>query len=301
MAGALAIGQQYAPGPYAPRQANPPRTYPPNANTAATNYNPQNMQRYGQPAARPGLPYVAPGARTNASVPNRFSATNFAPRNPYARNPYSFTNVLPRTSYDTNTARFAPTRTNLPGYAVTSTNLQIRGGAGGSNRLAAPPGGTNYLQPNSTNAQTRLALTPAQRQSIDRLAAVFHAIKNPPVNATQRQQILGTMRAAIRSAPKPSDAALVKLVDDLAAGWPVKAFSYQQKFQLAVDVNRILGSGDLTDGEVLVVINDARRVLRSAGVGDESASLLVDDLAAIAASSRKPSAKENVPVAETEK
>jgi hypothetical protein len=228
-------------------------------------------------------------------------ASNYPPGSPYSRNPYSFTNVLPPAGYDANAARFAPTVTNLPGYSVTTTNLRLRDGAGGSNRLAAPPGGTNYLLPNSTNAQSRLALTPTQRQSIDRLAAVFHAIKNPPVTFVQRQQILATMRGAIRTVPKPSDEALIKLVDDLAAGWPIKAFSYQQKFQLAVDVNRILGSGNLTDREVLVVINDARRVLKSAGVGDESLGVLMEDLAAVAAGSQKATAKGDATVLEAEK
>jgi hypothetical protein len=247
----------------------------------------------------PNRPYAtnfAPGGRFGT---NGFASTNYAPGNRFAPNPYSLPNTLPRVGYGTNAAGFAPAMTNLPGY--TTTNGQT-----GSNSFASPPGTTNFLLPNSTDSQSRQALTPAQRQHIDRLALVFHGIKNPPVNSAQRQQILNALQDSIpglryqerRSglggippAPSPSVESLSKLVDDLASGWPRKALSYQQKFQLAVDINRVLTSANLTEGEVLVVVNDARRVLQQAGVSEESRNAMIDDLTAIAAQVQKTSPK----------
>lgn len=322
---ALVFSQGYQPGPYAPRQPYPARPLTPYRNPAltnsVTNYYPQ---RPGLPGARPYFTNTAPGALPNRYAPqpgptnywpgaryapnfapgNRF-ATN-APANRFAPNPYSFTNVMPRVGYGTNAARFAPTMTNFPGYRTSTTNAFFTNGQPGSNSFASPPGTTNFLLPNSTNAQSRQALTPAQRQHIDRLTLVFHGIKNSPVTSSQRQQILNALQNSIpglrylerRSglggippAPPPSAESLSKLVDDLAAAWPGKAFTYQQKFQLAVDLNRVLTSANLTEGEVLVVVNDARRVLQQAGVNEESRNALIDDLNAIAAQVQKPSPK----------
>jgi len=257
----------------------------------------------------PNRPYrtnFAPGARF---ATNGFAPTNYAPGNRFAPNPYSFPNAVPRAGYGTNAARFAPTLTNLPGYTTMTTNGQT-----GSNSFASPPGTTNFLLPNSTNSQSRLALTPAQRQSIERLALIFHGIKKPPVTSSQRQQILNSLLDSIpgmaflrrsgggdkaRTPNLPSFESVTKLVDDLAAAWPSKTFTYQQKFQLALDFNRIVNCGNLTEGEVLVVVNDARRVLQQIGVSEEAKNTLIDDLSAIAAEVQKTYAKETKETAVT--
>lgn len=270
---------------------------------AATNrYAPAPMATNYWPGARyaPNRPYATNFAPGNRFGTNPLVSSNYATGNRFAPNPYSFTNVLPRVGYDTNVARFAPS-TRLPGYAISATNSALTNGLNSSNSFAVPSGTTNFLLPNATNSQSRQALTPAQRQSIDRLAAVFHAIKSPPVGSTQRMQIENNLRASVRGTPRPSDQAVTKLVDDLVAAWPRKTFTYQQKFQLSVDLNRVLNSGNLTEGEVLVVVNDARRVLQQVGVSEESKNLLIDDLNAIAAQVQKTAPKETAAAPEIEK
>lgn len=308
---AFVFGQGYQPGPYAPRQPYPARPLTPYGNPALTNY---YQQRQGVPGRGPYLTNSAPGTLSNRYAPNRSYATNFVPGNRFATNapgfsnynrfapnPYSFTNLTPRAGYNTNVSRFAPARTNFPGYATATTNFFLTNASGGSNSFASPSGTTNSMLPNSTNSQSRLALTPAQRQSIDRLTAIFHTVKNPPVTSTQRVQILQMLRASIRGPAKPSDEAVTKLVDDLVAAWPSKTFTYQQKFQLAVDLNRVLNSGNLTEGEALVVVNDARRVLQQVGVNEESKNTLIDDLSAITGQVQKTSPKETASAPEAEK
>ncbi|MBI4659670.1 MAG: hypothetical protein HY735_12590 [Verrucomicrobia bacterium] len=287
-----------------PRQPYPARPFPAYTNRALTNY---YLQRPGMPGARPFATNALIGGRTNVAIPgigptnygpagrflpNRPYATNFAPGNRLGPNPYSFTNVLPRAGYATNVSPFAPNNRNLPGFTTSATNFVLTNALNtGTN--AVLPGATNFLLPNPTNAPSRAALTPAQRLNIDRLAAVLHGIRIPPVNNTQRYQILSTLRASVLGPIRPPDAAIDKVVDDLIGAWPSKGLTFQQKFQLALDLNRVLNAENLSEAEVLMVVNDARRVLQTAGVARESVNTLIDDMTAIAGAVRKTTTEEN--------
>jgi len=134
---------------------------------------------------------------------------------------------------------------------------------------------------------------------MNKLIADFTAIRpGTPATPAQRQALINTLRSIEagpyfgnvspaldqlrpRVAAKLSLETATKLVDDLIAAWPAKGFTPQQRAQLALDLSRTVHSANLTQTEVQLVVNDARRILQSAGIRPEAIETLTNDLMAI--------------------
>ncbi|MBM3833427.1 MAG: hypothetical protein FJ403_09165 [Verrucomicrobia bacterium] len=248
-------------------------------------------------------PYFA--APTNAAV-NAGAATNLAPGARPFPNRFVATNLPPGRRLIPNAAAV---NTNAPPGNFVSTNRI-------PSRLPAGPDMTypaaRYANPVFTSAaraatnstvvstnQTRAAIAPIQTQMMNKLIADFTAIRpGTPATPAQRQALINTLRSIEagpyfgnvspaldqlrpRVAAKLSLETATKLVDDLIAAWPAKGFTPQQRAQLALDLSRTVHSANLTQTEVQLVVNDARRILQSAGIRPEAIETLTNDLMAI--------------------
>lgn len=201
---------------------------------------------------------LVPGAHF---ATNRFLATNYPARRFLPNNPGSLTNQ-PRGFVSTNPIPSLPFRTNLVLTNMTSTNL-VR------NLTNAP-------------ASTRALITPAQRQTINRISIDLGSIRpGSPVAAAQQQGLLNTLQLSALGPVRPSPGSVTKLANDLISSWPPRGFTPQQRTQLAVDLSRVLNSGNLSPSEAQLVLADARRVLQTSGVAPEMVEALANDLVAI--------------------
>lgn len=93
---------------------------------------------------------------------------------------------------------------------------------------------------------------------------------------------------------KPSDAAIARLANDLAAGLVHKKFSTEDQTTLAQNIVAALNSAALSAADTQSALKSAQSVMRGGQVGDAEVKVIIDDLAAIVGDLQKdgkPAAK----------
>lgn len=145
------------------------------------------------------------------------------------------------------------------GERVTAPNPEQTGATNAAGTAAPAVTAGSATTTTSTN---RSNITPVQLQNINRLAIDLNglglATRDP---AEQQRGLIENLKAAPVASVRPSAGSIERLGESVAAVIPTLNLTALQRRQLAIDLNLVLNTGDLTPAEVQRVIADARGIL----------------------------------------
>jgi hypothetical protein len=132
-------------------------------------------------------------------------------------------------------------------------------------------------------APAAIKMTSAQKDSIKQVQADLDEIK-PKAQATadQKSKLQATLEAAAAGPDKPDHDTVVRLANDLAAGWPSQKLSDDDKGQLASQIVLLLNIGSL-NADPQPTLQKAQNLLKTSGIPPETAQKIINDLKCVVA------------------
>jgi hypothetical protein len=136
--------------------------------------------------------------------------------------------------------------------------------------------------PQTAPAQPSPALV-AMQLNVSNIAADLESLQKDPL---KKQPLINDLHAAAQGT-SPSKGSVSKLTDDLAATLPGKTtLSPEQRTKLAQYLRAVFNASHVAPAQQRTILDDAQKILQTAGVSAEDATKVIYDFKAIAAETK---------------
>jgi hypothetical protein len=135
-------------------------------------------------------------------------------------------------------------------------------------------------RPRNRGRSIRL-LTPLQRQNVALLMNDLNTLRISQVTPALRHQLQNHLLAGVEGGTRPTDYAVIRVVNDLSVAWFMTRMLPVDQSRLALNLNWIMNSSRLNQDQAQYLLQETRLLLQNSGMTAQDIQTLLNSLAGI--------------------